>query len=52
MEGLIPVFLEHPKGCSFSLVHITICIVTQITSIFDSGEFTGFVRHSCGQKLF
>jgi len=43
---------EHPKGCSFSLVHITICIVTQITYIFESGEFTGFVRHSCGQKLF
>ena len=43
---------EHPKWCSFSLEHITICIVTQITYIFESGEFTGFVRHSCGQKLF
>ena len=43
---------EHPQGCSFSLVHITICIVTQITYIFESGEFTEFVRHSCGQKLF
>ena len=43
---------EHPKGCSFSLVHITICIVTQIIYIFESGEFTGFVRHGCGQKLF
>ena len=43
---------EHPKGCSFSLVHITICIVTQITYIFESGEFTEFVRHSCGQNLF
>ena len=43
---------EHPKGCSFSLVHITICIVTQITYIFESGEFTELVRHGCGQKLF
>ena len=43
---------EHPKGCSFSLVHITICIVTQITHIFESGEFTEFVQHGCGQKLF
>ena len=43
---------EHPKGCSFSLVHITICIVTQITYIFESGEFTEFVRHGCGQMLF
>jgi len=39
---------EHPKGCSFSLEHITICIVTQTTHIFKSGEFTGFVRHGCG----
>ena len=43
---------EHPKGCSFSLVHITICIVTQTTYVFKSGEFTELVRHSCGQKLF
>ena len=43
---------EHPKGCSFSLVHITICIVTRIKCILESGEFTGFVRHGCGQKLF
>ena len=43
---------EHPKGCSFSLVHITICIVTQTTHIFECGEFTELVRHSCGQKLF
>ena len=43
---------EHPKGCSFSLARITICIVTQTTHIFESGEFTEFVRHSCGQKLF
>ena len=31
---------EHPKGCSF--------FVTQITSIFESGEFTEFVQHGCG----
>lgn len=43
---------EHPKGCSFSLEHITICIVTQTTHIFKSGEFTGFVWHGCGQELF
>ena len=43
---------EHPKGCSFSLVHITICIVTQTTHIFECGEFTEFVRHGCGQELF
>ena len=43
---------EHPKGCSFSLARITICIVTQTTYIFECGEFTEFVRHGCGQKLF
>ena len=39
---------EHPKGCCFSLARITIFIVTQITYIFESGEFTGLVRHGCG----
>ena len=43
---------EHPKGCSFSLVHITICIVTRIKCILESCEFTEFVRLGCGQELF
>ena len=52
IAGLATKRERHPKGCSFSLVHITICIVTQITYIFESGEFTELVRHGCGQKLF
>lgn len=43
---------EHPKGCSFSFVRITICIVTRITCIFENGEFTGLLQSSYCPKLF